>query len=144
MIEFTEDGSCVGYGLDEATNTWTKEALFANGLGNTNSQKENAYRPLISGVAPEVFELDSKTGLYNICSELTPYIGFDCFVPAIQAPQELGGYGTGCSIKLENGTIKEIVLDFYYNNGFRERIGTVTVEFSNVGTTTLPSDITLA
>ena len=144
VLKVKENGSVIGYGLDTATNTWTTAALLANGITDVNGNTVDVYRPVVSGVAPEVFTYDETNDVYKVCGELSAFIGIDCFVPVITAPQELAGYGTDCTIKLENGVLKEIVVEFYYNNGFRERIGTITLEYSNIGTTTLPSDITLA
>ena len=101
----------------------------------------DVFRPIIAGVAPEIFEYDAEEDAYHICKEIAPYIGYDCFVPAIAAPQELIGYGTVCTIKLSVGIIDVIIVEFYYNNSFVERIGTITLDFSNIGTTSLPSDI---
>lgn len=144
VIKLNENNSVTGYGLDSVTNTWTTAALFSNQLSGVNDNTVDVFRPIVSGVAPEVFEYDAEKDEYHICSELAPYIGYDCFVPAITAPQEVEGYGTDCTIKLENGMIDEIVVEFYFNNSFRERIGTITLDFLNIGTTTLPSDIVIA
>ena len=67
-------------------------------------------------IGEEIFEYDAEEDAYHICKEIAPYIGYDCFVPAIAAPQELGGYGTDCTIKLNDGIIDEIIVEFYYNN----------------------------
>lgn len=141
VVKFNENGSVTGYGLDSATNTWTTGALFANGLSKVNGNTVDVFRPIVAGVAPEIFEYDAEEDAYHICKEIAPYIGYDCFVPAITAPQELSGYGTDCTIKLNDGIIDEIIVEFYYNNSFVERIGTITLDFSNIGTTSLPSDI---
>lgn len=146
VVKFNSDNSVTGYGLDEATNTWTTAALFANGLSAVNSNKVTDFVPVVSEIAAEVFNYDAENDIYTIVPELVAYIGVDCFIPLITAAQtkELWGNGTDCSIKLENGAIKEIVINYYFNNQFNEISGTFTLEYSNIGTTTLPSDIVLA
>ena len=146
VVKLNSDNTVTGYGFDEATNTWTKGALFSNQLSAVNSNAVTDFVPVVSGVAAEVFNYDAENDIYTATPELLAYIGVDCFIPLITAAQtqELWGYGTGCSIKLENGNLKEIVIEYYFNNQFIERVGTFTLEYSNIGTTTLPSDIVLA
>lgn len=143
VMKVNSDNTLTGYGLDEATNTWTTKALIANQLSSINSLSVDYIRPIVSDVAPELFTYDAENDVYNLCSELVSYIGADCFIPLITVPEEFAGYGTGCSIKLENGAIKEIVLEYYFNNDFRERTGSVTLEFSEIGTSSIPSDINI-
>ncbi len=141
VLKVNEDDSLTGYGYDVASNTWTTDALIANQLTTVNSLGVEVIRPIVSGVAAEVFDYNETEDTYHICSELVSYIGANCFIPLITVPEEFAGYGTDCYIKLENGAIKSITLEYYFNNDFRERTGTVELVFSEIGTTSLPSDV---
>ena len=74
---------------------------------------------------------------------ILPYIAAECFVPPIIATTELNGYTTQCDIILENNSLKTINIAYSYNNGWDVYAGNYILEFSNIGSTTLPFGITL-
>lgn len=144
LLSYDDDGTFTAYGLNEVNNTWTQQAAASNGLSPYSNLYTYYLIPEIANVAPEIFEYNEKTGLYECCDELIGHIGAYCFIPPLENEEPYNGYGDKCTIKLEGDTITQIVISFYYNNSFNEMVGTFTFDYSDFGTTTLPSDIVVA
>lgn len=132
------------WGYDDVNEKWTAEAAISNGFSQVIGASVDYFRPVISDVAPEVFDYNEDTKVYSATSELLPYIASECFVPPISSTTELNGYTSQFDITLdENNNLKTIYVVYSYNNGWDVYAGNYTLEFSNIGTTTLPFGITL-
>lgn len=141
LIKYDTDGdSIIPYGYNAGTNTWTTTrgmSYFYNMVGMSKS----VIKPIINGVAPELFSYDADLNAYVICDELKTVIGVDCFIPSIDAEMDyLDGYGTSCIIYMDGDSdnIDRIVVTDYFDNTFLQREESYSMKISNVDSTTLP------
>jgi hypothetical protein len=141
LMKYDTDGdSIIPYGYNAATDTWTQSAGMSS-FYNMVGMSKSVIKPIINGVAPELFTYDEELNAYTICDELKTVIGVDCFVPAIDAEADyLDGYGTSCIIYMDGDSdnIDRIVVTDYFDNTFMQREETYTMKISNVDSTTLP------
>ena len=141
LMKYDTDGdSIIPYGYNAATDTWTQSAGMSN-FYNMVGMSKSVIKPIINGVAPELFTYDEELNAYTICDELKTVIGVDCFVPQIDAEADyLDGYGTSCIIYMDGDSdnIDRIVVTDYFDNTFMQREETYTMKISNVDSTTLP------
>lgn len=132
------------WGYDDVLENWSANAAITNGFSQLIGASVDYFRPIISDVAAEVFDYDEKTKVYHATNLLLPHIAAECFVPPMCSTTELNGYTTQFDITLDdNNNLKTIYIAYSYNNGWDVYAGNYTLEFSNIGTTTLPFGITL-
>ena len=131
------------WGYDDIYGNWSAAAGISNGYSQLVGAPVSDFRPVISDVAAEIFDFNGQTRIYSAADIILPYIAAECFVPPIIATTELNGYTTQCDIILENNSLKTINIAYSYNNGWDVYAGNYILEFSNIGSTTLPFGITL-
>lgn len=131
------------WGYNEADSSWSHQNAMQNGFSSLDGADKNIFIPVVSEVAPEIFDYDATTQSYSVVKELENYIGAVCFIPSPDCIRELDGYGTGCEVFLNNGALDRIEIGFNFNNGFYSSSGKVVASFSDLNTTVLPFGITL-
>lgn len=136
-----ETKTCTPWGYDDINNKWSANA--ASSFSQLRNAPVEAFLPVISDVAAEVFDFDTHSRIYSANEFILPHIAAECFVPNIITTQELNGYTSKCDIILDNGALKTINIEYYYNNGWDVYSGEYVLEFSNIGSTVLPFGITL-
>ena len=130
-------------GYNEADSSWSYQTAMQNGFSSLDGADKNIFIPIVSEVAPEIFNYDANSESYKVVEELKTYIGAECFIPSPDVIRELDGYGTGCEIFLKSGLLDRIEIGFNFNNGFTSSSGKVVATFSDLNTTILPFGITL-
>lgn len=136
-----QTNTCTPIGYDDINGVWSEAA--ASDFSQLRNAPVEAFLPVISEVAPEIFDYNGQTKVYSANEFILPYIAAECFIPGVITTRELNGYTSRCDIKLDKGTLKTIEVDYYYNNGWDVYSGDYVLEFSNIGTTTLPYGVTL-
>ncbi len=132
------------WGYDDVYEKWTAAAAITNGFSQVIGASVDYFRPVISDVAAEVFDYNETTKIYSATNELLPHLASECFVPPIASTTELNGYTNQFDLTLDSdNNLKEIKIVYSYNNGWDVYEGNYILEFSNIGTTTLPYGITL-
>ena len=144
ILTYDKDGTFTTYGWQDDIQSFTRQGAASNGLMDYDNKELWELIPEIDDVAPEIFDYDSENDVYVCCDELVAFIGSECFIPLLDVDPEFNGYGTNCEIKLgEDGNIETITVVATVNNSFQVAQIEYVLEFTNIGTTTLPSDAIL-
>lgn len=134
------------YGYDETY----AEPTFSNSVGKSTFASINEaftypeILPIISDVKAEIFDYNAERDVYTICDDMVSYIGAFCFMPPLASDRTVDGYGTACEISLTaSGNIDTITIKTDKTDFFNSYQYTFILYFDNVGSTTLPFNITL-
>lgn len=151
MYSSEEDGRYLMPYVQTGYNDETEQYTFGIGGSYSSLYGLSFYDclPLLCNDSSD-YEVSANTfnknedGSYSPINDNLPYIGVELLIPPFAAVSWLAyGYTTECNIYLTEDEQYIDHVDFYYDDG-QGTLGLLTLTYSNVGTTDVPFDITVA
>lgn len=124
---------------EDGTYSFRKDSINYTSLNGLYTY--NNFQPVFS-ISQDIFN-KNEDGSYSPTEDNLPYIGGDCFVPAISSTTEISnGYITSMKIYLSSDSSYIDHIQFLFEEDiYTGYTGEIIVTYSNVGNTSLPFSI---